>query len=208
MIGRLRGTLVEQRGNVVVVECSGVGYDVTVSGHTVASLPELDHPVLLRIHTHVTDKHFSLFGFGSDEERTVFDLLITVKNVGPSSAMGILSGGAGPAEIARLIADENAAALRKLKGVGKKTADMIVVELQEKCQLLLMTWGASGTTVPGGGSAAPRKPRPPLLDDVAAALAQLGYRPADVQKVTDELDFTQDADLEAMLRHALRAMPR
>ena len=212
MIGRLRGTLVEQEGAMVIVDCGGVGYEVTVSAHTLIALPPVGETVTLRIFTHALENKVALYGFSSAFERRLFDLLITVKKVGPSSAVGMLSAGPAPEEIARLSAGEQITQLTKLRGVGKKTAEMLVVELREKCEKLLLSWQAAGH----GGHAhlapvvvTPGKPaRPPLLEDVATALLQLGWRPAEVDKVVSELPTDDGATLETLLRQALRSMPR
>jgi len=214
MIGRLRGTLVERRGIHVLVDCGGVGYEVTVSGYTLGSLPEDDQPVTLRVYTQAQENKIALYGFHSEVERELFDLLITVKKVGPSSAISILSAGAGPLDIAQMIAGEQTAGLTKLKGVGKKTAEMLVVELREKCELLLATWGAGNRIQPSGGAARPEPPavseRPPILDDVTSALVQLGWRASEADKVVAALvaDLSGDETIEELLRRALRAMPR
>src|SRR5262249_59442881 len=117
----------------------------------------------------------ALYGFATAEERQIFDLLITVKNVGPATAIGILSGATTPAELARLVAAGDVPGLVRIRGVGKKTADLIVVELREKCEWLLANWGASGASAP---TAPARSPRPAILEDVASALADMGWRPA------------------------------
>jgi len=203
VIARLRGTLLERSEGAVVVDCGGVGYLVAVSGYTWLALPEAGAPVDLRVFTQAQENKIGLFGFGSAEERRLFDLLITVKNVGPSSAMSILSGGAGPEEIARMIADEEVAALKKLKGVGKKTAEMLVVELHEKCAGLLIAWGASGTSPQPRGVAAvgsARHARAPVLDEVASALVQLGWRAHEADSAVAELAVEDGATLESLLR--------
>jgi Holliday junction DNA helicase RuvA len=208
VIGRLRGELIEIRGNRVVVDCHGVGYEAQVSAYTLGALEE-GTPIDLRVHTHVTDRDLNLFGFATPIEREIFDLLITVKRVGPTAAIGILSSGATPSELAQLIAAEQTSALQKLKGVGKKTAEMLVVELHEKCEMLLATWGASNTIT--GAIARPAEPassRPPILDDVASALVQLGWKKVEVDKVIDRMELTGDEELEELVRHALRNMPR
>lgn len=209
MIGRLRGTLVEQEDGEVIVDCGGVGYEVTVSTHTRVSLPPVGETVTLRIFTHALENKIALYGFASAFERHLFDLLITVKKVGPSSAMGILSAGAGPQEIASMIASQQITQLTKLRGIGKKTAEMLVVELREKCELLLASWAAAGQGRVVPAVVAPSKPaRPPILEEVAGALLQLGWRPAEVDKVLSELSLDGDATLESLLRQALRSMPR
>ncbi|ACY16408.1 Holliday junction branch migration protein RuvA [Haliangium ochraceum] len=210
MIGRLRGTLVEQEGSMVIVECGGVGYEVTVSIHTLQSLPAEGEPVTLRIFTHALESRVALYGFGSTLERDLFDLLITVKKVGPSSAVGILSAGSGPAEIAEMIANGETSSLTRLRGVGKKTAEMLVVELREKCELLLATHRVQGGRAAARAPAAAARPssRGPLLDEVAQALLQLGWRQQSVDQVVSELAPTAEDSLESLLRQALRAMPR
>ncbi len=205
MIGRLRGTFLGTNGNVATVECGGIGYVATVSAYTQASLPAVGSEVILRVFTHALESKISLYGFGGDDERALFDLLITVKNVGPSSAMGILSGGANPQEIAQLIASGDASGLKKLPGVGKKTAELLVVELRDKCELLLATWGASAapaTSSPRAGG----KPR--IVQDVASALTGLGFRSAEFDKVLNELPIAPDSTVEGLLRTALRSLGR
>ena len=142
MIGQLRGTLAARlANNHVIVDCGGVGYEVACSGYTLAALPELEQPVTLRVFTHAQENKIALYGFATAPERELFDHLITVKNVGPSTAMAILSGGAEPRMIAELIAKEDTAGLTKIKGVGKKTAELLVVELREKSRnLVVIRW--------------------------------------------------------------------
>jgi Holliday junction DNA helicase RuvA len=213
VIGRLRGTLVERADDVVTIDCAGVGYVVTVSIHTLAGLPALGEELTLRIYTQVMETRIALYGFGSAAERELFDLLITVKNVGPSSAMGILSGGPDAVGIAQMIAAQDVGGLIKLRGVGKKTAEMLVVELHDKCALLLASWGAAGKVAaaapaPEGRLRVVRSARAPILTDVHSALTQLGWRPAEVERVVSGLEVPEGATLEALLRQALRAMPR
>jgi Holliday junction DNA helicase RuvA len=209
MIARLRGVLVERGADGVVVECAGVGYDVNASAFTMMALPEPGAEVTLRVHTHATENKIALYGFGTAEERQLFDLLITVKNVGPSTAIGILSGAPSPHALARTIAAGDVAALVKIKGVGKKTAELLVVELKEKCEWVLAQWGAAGRDPIAVIDAPPRKgARPPILDDVASALVNLGWRSVEADKVLAKLDVSHGATIESLLRDALRAMPR
>jgi Holliday junction DNA helicase RuvA len=218
VIGRLVGTLVEVAGTTCVVDCGGVGYEVTCSAHTIAGLAAIGERVQLRVFTQLQESQgrIVLYGFGSAEERELFDLLITVKNVGPTSAVKILSAGLGPEDVVRLIAGEQTAALTALRGVGKKTAELLVVELRDKCEGVLMTWAADGRAAaaggatPAGGAAAATR-REPILDEVASALLQLGWRPAEVDKAVATLEpgpGGAERSLEGLLRQALRAMPR
>jgi Holliday junction DNA helicase RuvA len=224
MIGHLSGTILEQRGHSVLVDCAGVGYEVQVSALSLAELGPEGSPVSLRIYTHFIKSDFSitLYGFSSARERSLFDLLITVKNVGPSSAIKILSAGAtlperGSIGIARLIAAGQVSALTALRGVGKKTAELLVVELRDKCEALLLAWGQGGAAAAGSAqgwrksgadAAAPVQVYPPMLADVALALGQLGWRQAEVDKVVGQLSPGPDETFEGLLRQALRAMPR
>lgn len=212
MIGRLRGQIVERAGTRVIVDVGGVGYEVACSGWTLAALPANGEPVTLRVFTQARENEIVLYGFLEADERALFDLLITVKNVGPSTAIGILSGGQSPRGIAELVAREDVAGLTRIKGVGKKTAEMLVVELHEKCEMLLLSWSASGPDGSVREVAAPagaiKRTRHPMLDEVAGALAQMGWRPAEADKVVAELEVVAGATLEGLLRQALRAMPR
>ena len=210
MIGRLHGTLVDRAGTRVIVDCGGVGYEVICSGYTLAGLPSLGEIVTLLVHTAVRETEIALYGFGSAQERQLFDLLITVKNVGPSSAISILSGGHGPRGVAELIARDDVAGLTRIKGVGKKTAELLVVELREKCEMQLLSWTADGevrpVAAPAGSGRAIRKH--PMLDEVASALIGLGWRPLEVDKALVDLAVEPGATLEGLLRQALRSMPR
>jgi Holliday junction DNA helicase RuvA len=215
MIARLRGRVIEREPDRVVVDCGGVGYEVAVSAHTWSALPAAGEEVTLRVYTAASENKVALYGFHSAEERALFDLLITVKNVGPTTALGILSHGASPAALARAIAASDKAALTAVKGIGKKTAEMLVAELREKCELLLATWSAAGgglgdRVVVAAAPAPERRARAlhPLLEQVHGALVNLGWRPAEADKAVTQLAPDEGASLESLLRQALRAMPR
>jgi holliday junction DNA helicase RuvA len=216
VIGRLDGRLLEVAGMTCLVDCGGVGYEVTCSAHTIGQLAAIGERVVLRVFTQLQDNQgrIVLYGFASSEERELFDLLVTVQNVGPTAAVKILSAGLGPEDVARLIAGGQVGALTAMRGVGKKTAERLVVELRDPCEQLLMSWAADGrvaadtgrrpsaTTPPAGTR------REPVLEEVASALLQLGWRPAEVDKALATLEPAADASLEGLLRQALRAMPR
>jgi holliday junction DNA helicase RuvA len=208
MIARLSGTLVDRAGHDVIIDCGGVGYDVACSAYTLAALPALGERVTLKIFTHALENKLTLYGFIDAAERSVFDLLIKVKNVGPSTATSILSGCA-PRDIATLIARADLTGLNRIKGVGKKTAEMLIVELREKCEMLLLTWTADGAprlvAQPAG---AIRSRRHPLLEEVSAALASMGWKPMEADAAVADLVINEDATLEVLLRQALRNMPR
>jgi Holliday junction DNA helicase RuvA len=211
MIARLEGTLVRE-GDQVIVDCNGVGYEVTCSAYTLAALPAAGERITLRIFTQVRETEIALYGFYEHTERSLFDLLITVKNVGPSTAVAILSG-AGPRDIAALIARQDVPGLVRIKGIGKKTAELLVVELHEKCELLVLSWNATGGVRPAASIYPPianrSKPtRHPLLDEVASALAGMGWRPAEADAAVLDLAVEDGASIETLLRQALRKMPR
>ena len=222
MIARLEGIVIEKDPPHVVIDCNGVGYDVICSGYTMTELPPDGERVTLRVFTHATENKLSLFGFIDRQERALFDLLITVKNVGPSTAIAILSG-SNPHMIATLIADEDVPGLTRIKGVGKKTAELLVVELKDKCAEALIAWDASGGLRPvassslgaGGATIRPtRSKRHPLIDEVATALVGMGWRPQEADQAVVELPIPDDAKandpalIAQLLRHALRSMPR
>ncbi|HMG20716.1 MAG TPA: Holliday junction branch migration protein RuvA [Kofleriaceae bacterium] len=214
MIARLEGTLIRD-GEHVVVDCGGVGYEVTCSAYTLAALPASGERVVLRVLTQVRETEIALFGFMDLQERGLFDLLITVKNVGPSTAIAILSG-SSPRDIASLIARDDVAGLTRIKGIGKKTAELLVVELRDKCEVLLLGWSATGdggvrpVAIPAGAA----RPRPgaqlrnPLLAEVMTALITMGWRPAEAEQAVSDLPVGDNASLESLLRQALRNMPR
>lgn len=212
MIARLEGTLVRD-GEHVIVDCGGVGYEVTCSAFTLAALPASGERVVLRVFTQVRETEIALFGFFDPQERALFDLLITVKNVGPSTAIAILSGST-PRDIAALVARQDVAGLTRIKGIGKKTAELLVVELREKCEMLLLSWNAEGGVRPvaiPAGAARPRvamHARHPLISEVLSALITMGWRPAEAEQAVSELQVSDDTSIEALLRQALRSMPR
>jgi len=211
VIARLEGVLIERDPPHVVVDVNGVGYDVICSSYTVAELPADGERVTLRVFTHATENRIALFGFIDQQERALFDLLITVKNVGPSTAIAILSG-SNPRDIATLVANEDVAGLTRIKGVGKKTAELIVVELHEKCAEALLAWEASGGLRPSAltaGAARIKLPkRHPLVDEVLMALVGLGWKQAEAEAAVVDLPVPPDATIEQLLRQALRSMPR
>jgi Holliday junction DNA helicase RuvA len=209
VISRLTGTLVRD-GEHVMVDCNGVGYEVTCSAYTLAALPSHGERVELKVYTQMRETAIALFGFFDVQERDLFDLLITVKNVGPSTAIAILSG-ASPRDIAALVAREDVAGLTKIKGIGKKTAEMIVVELHEKCTLLTLTWGAGGikpVAASSGSIRTAKAGRHPLLAEVMGALISMGWRPNEAESAVAEIPVEEGATIETLLRQALRAMPR
>jgi len=218
VIARLDGVIVERLPPHVVVDCGGVGYDVICSSYTLTSLPADGERVTLRVFTHATENKLALFGFGDAVERALFDLLITVKNVGPTTAIAILSG-AAPRDIAGLIAKGDVVGLTRIKGVGKKTAELLVVELKDKCAELTLAWDANGALRPaaaaGASGLAPLRAGKrrassgnAMLDEVMSALVGMGWTPIEAEQAVVDLPIAANATIEQLLRDALRSMPR
>ncbi len=206
MIGRLRGTYIDRGAGTLIIECGGVGYEVSASAHTLGELGPLGSEVTLLVFTHAQENKIALFGFSTAEERALFDLLVTVKRVGPSSAIKILSAGAEPGDLVRLIATQQVAQLTRIKGIGKKTAELLVVELRDKCEKLRLSWGdrCEPTTQATGSKAT----RHPILQEVTDALVQLGWKTAEADRAVAGLTMSPSETLESLLRQALRSMAR
>ena len=194
MIARLAGTLAERAAEHAVVDVGGVGYLVHLSSSTAAGLPAEGGRVALRVFTNVRQDAIELFGFATEDEESVFRALIDVKGVGPRAAQNILSG-IEPRELARAIAQSDVARLTKVPGVGKKTAERLVVELREKLAVLARAAGPAPRA--GGG----------VLDQLAQALVNLGYKAAQAEQVVDKLrGEVEGRPLDDLLREALKRL--
>jgi Holliday junction DNA helicase RuvA len=197
MIAHLRGRLLSKHPNQVIVEAAGVGYDVTITIPTFSDLPSAGTEVRLRIHTHVREDALQLYGFATEEEEAVFHELIGVKNVGPRAAQNILSG-IEARELARAIADGDVARLTEVSGVGKKTAERLVVELKDR--LVTLARAAAPAAGKAGRGAGP-------LDQLEQALVGLGYKPAQAQAAAETLrQRGGEATLDELLRQALKLL--
>ena len=165
MIAHLRGKLLDKHPNQAIVETAGVGYDVTISVPTFSDLPDLGSEVALHIHTHVREDIIALYGFLRPSEKLLFEKLITVSGIGPKLAVTILSGMAAD-EMVGAIRGNDVAKLTRIPGIGKKTAERMVLELRDK--------------LPEPGRAAPlTSVISAVEEDVLSALVNLGYqRPA------------------------------
>lgn len=203
MIASLRGTLSEKGAGHCVVETAGVGYRVSVSSATARALPEVGEPIFLHTHQVVREDALQLYGFAEVEERNLFELLITVSGVGPKVALAVLSG-LRPAALARAIRDENLAQLVGIPGVGRKTAERLVVELRDKLEL--------AATAQGETSAAESRsvlPKSELFEDAVAALERLGYSHAQAQEsVRKVAESEADLSLEGLVRQSLSRLSK
>lgn len=203
MIGSLRGTLLDRTATgEVLIEVAGVGYRVTVSATTAVTLGEPGDEVFLHIHHHIREDAQTLYGFVTREERACFEALLGAHGVGPSLALAILSVH-DPSGLARVLADDDLAALCLVPGVGKKTAARLLVELKSRLDVPLLDAASSvGTSAGGGGNgtASGRSARA----DVRDALANLGYGPDEVSSVLRELP--DDGEPSELLRVALQRL--
>ncbi len=196
MIASLRGTLTGKEGGHCVVEAGGVGYLVQVSTHTAAALPERDEPVFLHTHQVVREDALMLFGFAKLEERRFFELLITVSGIGPRVALAVLSG-LQPQALARAIREENLPSLVAIPGVGRKTAERMVVELRDKLDVLASAAGSA----PAAVGVLPRAER---FEDAVAALVRLGYSGTQAQEAVHKVAQGEATlSLEDLVRRAL-----
>jgi len=197
VIASLRGTLTSKDGGVCVVEAGGVGYLVQVSTHTAAALPALGDAVFLHTHQVVREDALMLFGFAEIEERRLFEMLITVSGVGPKVALAVLSG-LEPHALARAIRDGNVVGLVAIPGVGRKTAERLIVELRDKIDVLVAAGG------PGPEPARLAPPRGQHVEDAVAALVQLGYSGPQAQEAIRRVaEGGETLTLEDLVRRAL-----
>jgi Holliday junction DNA helicase RuvA len=193
MIAHLRGKLISRHPNDVIVEAMGVGYDVTISVPTFSELPPAGSEVALHIHTHVREDQIALYGFLRPEEKQLFEKLITVSGIGPKLAITILSG--MPAEeMSSAIRGNDLVRLTKIPGIGRKTAERMVLELRDK----LPPAGTDQVHVVPSLSA--------TQEDVLSALVNLGYQKASAEKALGSVE--KNAAFDAMFRAALGIMAK
>ncbi|MGA8221096.1 MAG: Holliday junction branch migration protein RuvA [Candidatus Acidiferrales bacterium] len=193
MIGSLRGKLIEKRPNQVLLDVSGVGYQVQIPLSTFASIGALHAEAVLLIHTHVREDQLTLYGFQTAREKHCFELLISASGVGPSLALKILSG-MSLDELVPAIRTGDLAQLVRIPGVGRKTAERIVVELRDKL---------AAVDVAEAGKPATRSQ---LEADVASALVNLGYDARAVERAIEQARATSGAEFETLLRTALQIL--
>ncbi len=195
MIGRLDGQLAETTPEGVLVDVKGVGYDVRIPLSTFLELPDEGKIVRFRVHTYVREDQLQLFGFLSEQERSLFRLFLSVSGVGPRLALALLSGLPVP-RVVRAIRERDLAALRSIPGVGNKTAERILVDLRDKVGRLV------GVELP--------TPAGEAEEATVSALVNLGYARGQAEKaVSVALEQLDDAPaIEDLIREALRAAAR
>jgi Holliday junction DNA helicase RuvA len=203
MIGYLSGKLLEKEANSVLIDAGGVGYEVTIPLSTFYELGEVGTDVQLRIFTHVREDALQLFGFKTTRERELYLKLISVQGIGAKSGITMLSGMSAD-EIVAAIRTENIARLTAIPGVGKKTAERLVIELRDKVGEMAATAAAGANAgagaQPGGDEA---------FDDALSALVNLGYQRNAAEKALQQV-IKEGADLnvQKLLRQALQRLAR
>lgn len=195
MIGYLRGTVLFRDEDYIVIDAGGIGLEVSLTDQALDGLPEVGETAQLFTHLIVRDDGFYLFGFASREERSMFELLMTVSGVGPKNAITILSQ-LGEDGFVQALAAGNELPFTKVKGVGKKTAERIVVDLKDKVAKVF-----KGTTIVSGG--VPVRLSGNLLE-VESALTSLGFKKTEILSALQGLRDRKDDPVEDLIREALR----
>ncbi len=203
MIGRIRGELLEKQPPQLLVEVQGIGYELEAPMSTFYRLPAIGAAVVLHTHFVVREDAQLLYGFHSRQERTMFRTLIKVNGVGPKLALTILSG-IEVDEFARCVAQDDSAALVRLPGVGKKTAERLIVEMRDKlgdwmpttADFTLQSTSDTGITAIAGGR-----------QEAESALVALGYKPVQAARaIAQAAKQVADSDVEGLIRQALKSM--
>jgi Holliday junction DNA helicase RuvA len=196
MIARISGILVKKSITHCIVDVHGTGYRIIVPLSTFYELPEEDQPVVLHIHTHVREDAINLYGFHTWEEREVFQVMISVSGIGPKLAVNILSGISAP-ELIRAVTEEDLKRLTGIPGVGRKTAERMILELKDKAAKL-------GREAVQMGAATVRADDR-VKDDALSALVNLGYKGSAVKDVIDRImrETSEPLSLDTLLKRAL-----
>ncbi len=189
MIGRLRGTVADKRGERVLLDVSGVGYEIAVPPRALVELPGIGEEAVVHTHLHVREDAMALFGFSTEDQRDLFRVLLAVSGVGPKVALAIL-GTMSPDDLRRAVVTEDAGALTAVPGIGKRSAQKLILELRPKLELPDTELAPSNTP----------------LAEVRAALEGLGYHSDEIRAAM--ADLPQTDEVEALLRHALQELGR
>lgn len=202
MIAHLTGTILTKQPNAVVIDVNGVGYEVTIPVSTFYELGDVGAQASLRVHTHVREDAIMLFGFRTSREKELFLRLTSVSGIGPKLGITFLSG-TSPDDLIAAIRSNDLARLVSIPGVGRKTAERVVIELRDKIgQLALLDSDVSSTPSTAVDVDATR-------DDVVAALVSLGYQKALAEKIVAKvLEVESDRTIEHVLRQALKLLSK
>ena len=198
MIAFLRGRLLTKSPNRAIVECGGVGYDLTISVATFTSLPPEGAEARLHVYTHVREDQIALFGFAEAQEKRLFEKLLTISGIGPKLAITVLSGISAD-RLVMAIRGADHAALTKVPGIGKKTAERVVLELKDKLEDIAVAQDVAGTVHHYGAAG----------DDALSALINLGYpRPAAQKAIDTAIERHPELakDFETLFRAAMASI--
>lgn len=204
MIGRLTGRVIEEEDGGTILDVNGVGYDLVVPIGTIGrAKSDAEGRVTLYVHTHVREDTFSLFGFASEGDRLAFRTLIGVSSVGPKTAVAVLS--ALPArELGQAIARKELGKLTSISGIGKKTAERLLLELKDKLSIL----EAAPPVLPGTKPAA-KAPSSANADVLARALVGMGYKPAEADRAIEQLaDKMDELPIAGLIKEALSVLAK
>jgi Holliday junction DNA helicase RuvA len=198
MIARLAGTLIHKVPPLMVIDVGGVGYEVEAPLSVFYDLPETGQALVILTHLSIKDDSHTLYGFSSEAQRTVFRQLLKVSGIGAKLALAILSG-ASSEELAWYVAEGDAAALTRLPGIGKKTAERIIIELRDKLDVIPQAAAAG----PGSRPAAPAS----AISEAITALNSLGYKPQESSNMVRAV-AEPDMAVEEIIRLALMSMAK
>ena len=210
MIGRIAGVLLDKQPPELMVDVNGVGYEISAPMTTFYRLPLLNEPVTLFTHLVVRDDAHLLYGFYDKQERSLFRLLIKVNGVGPKMALAILSGIESDT-FAHCVEDNDTAALVRIPGVGKKTAERLIIEMRDKLKMLaiepapLSSDQSESEDLEKSAEANARQVKRQVISDAESALVALGYKPAEASKAINALDVAGLCS-EDVIRLALKSM--
>jgi holliday junction DNA helicase RuvA len=197
MIAHLKGSVLSHASDSVVLDVGGVGYEVFLSAHSLERLKSAASPVSLIIHTAVREDHITLFGFLSPREKQLFLRLISVSGIGPKLAINILSG-IPSEELIEAIHREDLVRLTAIPGIGKKTAERMIVELKDKLLSLVVASSVSES----------RAKKSPLSEDLLSALLNLGYNRNEIERTLERIRFSDKANFEQALKESLQALSK
>lgn len=199
MIAYLKGTLAKKASEAIIVDVHDVGYEVEISSQTFDQLPAEGKDLKLLIHHHITDNDQRLFGFFSSDEKELFELLNGVKGVGPKLGLKILSGLPAP-DIIQAIVQSDKTALSQISGIGKKTAERMILELKDKIGEIATTAGATPSGSISGN----------LKEEAISALESLGFKKRDAEKavVAAARENDSEGDVQLLIKNALSQLKR
>jgi Holliday junction DNA helicase RuvA len=196
MIGQLRGVILEKKPPQLVLDVNGVGYEIDASMQTFYRLPDVGKEIILYTHFVVREDAQHLYGFFDREERALFRTLLKVNGVGPRLSLTILSS-VDASEFARCVVNNDTASLTRVPGIGKKTAERLIIEMRDKVSALDTAMPMSQPLTPESAS------RRQVTQDAVSALVALGYRPQEASKAVSKVDDGHMSS-EDIIRHALR----